>query len=682
MERGEQHNWQIEEHFYHCLIVGTGAAGMNCAKKLYEYLDSKGVENAGNHIGVVTAGKGLGASRMSGSDKQTYYKMGTNPDTPDSARHFAESLTAGGCCHEDLALIEAIGSLRGFYNLVEAGVPFPHDSSGSYIGYKTDHDPYERATSAGPKTSRFMSQCLEKIVQRYGIKIYDNLEAAELLKSAIPEENRLDGIITIDKQGLARGERRLVVFLCNYLVLAGGGPGALYETSVYPLGQTGLHGLAFKAGIAAENLTESQFGLSSTKFRWNVSGTYMQAVPRIFSTDKDGNNERDFLPEFFPSMARMASAIFLKGYQWPFDPDRVCDHQSSLIDILVFNETSNGRRVYMDFLNNPKGPEEFTPFTIDCLEEEPRTYLENTGAKQPLHIERLAHMNPQAIDIYKEHGIDLFSEPLEIAVCAQHNNGGFAVNRWWQSNMENTFIIGEMAGTHGVKRPGGSALNAGQVGAERAAQLIAHLTGKSGSEPVLRIDERHQRSIDDLATKLTFFEKNPEGIPPDDIIHEIQQRMTLAGAHIREASAVAASVSDAESLYQEIAKRGIYADSPAQLVHAVQASHITLASIGYLRAIQDLLERGGGSRGSYLVLSSTGREIHAKLFQDSNDEFMRFLEENIELRNKIQRVHCVDSSKPLFSCDLVPVRKAISTNKAFEPAWKDYRDGVIYDEGI
>jgi len=157
-------NQVIREHFHGTVVVGAGAAGMNCAKKLYEYMEQKGVSNPQDKIAVVTAAVALGASRMSGSDKQTYYKMGTSPDVADSAESFSKSLTAGGCCHGDLALAEGIGSLRGFYNLVEAGVPFPNDTMGTYIGYKTDHDPYERATSAGPKKSNFMSKCLEKIV--------------------------------------------------------------------------------------------------------------------------------------------------------------------------------------------------------------------------------------------------------------------------------------------------------------------------------------------------------------------------------------------------------------------------------------------------------------------------------------------------------------------------------------
>jgi len=35
-------------------------------------------------------------------------------------------------------------------------------------------------------------------------------------------------------------------------------------------------------------------------------------------------------------------------------------------------------------------------------------------------------MNQPAIDLFKDHGIDITKEPLEIAVCSQHNNGGLA----------------------------------------------------------------------------------------------------------------------------------------------------------------------------------------------------------------------------------------------------------------
>jgi succinate dehydrogenase/fumarate reductase flavoprotein subunit len=147
--------------------------------------------------------------------------------------------------------------------------------------------------------------------------------------------------------------------------------------------------------------------------------------------------------------------------------------------VLVFNETQKGRRVFMDFLKNPIGAKSMKKFELNDLEEEVLVYLQKTGAMHNTPIKRLAHMNQPAIDIYAEHGINLWKEPLEIAVCVQHNNGGFAVNRWWESNISHTFIVGEMAGTRGVKRPGGSALNSGQTESLRAAQYIANVYGAS-----------------------------------------------------------------------------------------------------------------------------------------------------------------------------------------------------------
>ncbi len=655
---------KVTIHRYNTVIVGAGAAGMNAAVHLYEYFTQKRIPDAQNRIAVVTAGVSLGASRMSGSDKQTYYKMGTSPDVPDSALEFAKTLTTGGCCHGDLALAEAIGSLREFYHLVQAGVPFPHDSSGSYIGYKTDHDPYERATSAGPKTSKMMCECLQRQVVDAGIRIYDYQEVANLITTG----KRILGVVTIDKKKLNTKSYGINVFQCENLILAAGGPGELYKTSVYPKGQTGIHALAFKAGLAAENLTESQFGLASTKFRWNVSGSYMQVIPRIFSTDADGGDEREFLTDFFPTMSKMASNIFLKGYQWPFDPQRIENCRSSLIDILVFNETQKGRRVFLDFRKNPIGSSKMKPFVIEDLEEEALIYLRKTGAVQKTPIKRLAHMNQPAIDIYAEHGIDLWKEPLEIAVCAQHNNGGFAVNHWWESSIKRTFVIGEMAGTHGVKRPGGGALNSGQVGSLRAAEFIANVYGadipsaKTASKEI-------KKAIGELITKLDSFHKS-KGLKAKDILTEVQHRMTASAGHIREINDSRKALTDAITLVSRIKQNGIALKTTKDIPAAVRAEHLALTSVAYLKAIVSLLEQGSGSRGSHLVLSPDGVRVPGTE--------LRCKKENEDLRNSILRVEYDPKQPDLFHCENTTPRPIPAERKAFEPAWQDYRDKKIY----
>jgi len=693
-------------HRYNTVILGAGAAGMNCAAHLCEFMKRREIEDAGDRIAVVTRGVGLGASRMSGSDKQTYYKLGTSPNVPDCAKAFADTLTAAGCCHGDLALAEGIGSLREFHHLVEAGVAFPTDAMGAFLGYKTDHDPAERATSAGPKTSRIMSECLQKQVESYGIRIFDHQEAAHLLTVGSGVSRRIAGVVTLDcglrlggsvkAEGLGDGvsgsvkdhrqaalddatrrNPQLNVFLAVNLVLAAGGPGEMYKTTVYPKGQTGIHGLAFKAGLAAENLTESQFGLASIQFRWNVSGTYMQAIPRVFSTDADGGREREFLADFFPSMTTMATDIFLKGYQWPFDPQRIENLQSSLIDILVFNERQKGQRVFLDFRQNPVGAGGMGPFNIDDLEPEAFEYLRNADATQKTPIERLAHMNPLAVEIYRENGIDLHKEPLEIDVCAQHNNGGFAVNRWWESSIRHTFVIGEMAGTHGVKRPGGSALNAGQVGGLRAAEYIAHAYGCDvadyGDE-----EKEIDRQVQALIDKLDRWSRS-SGLAPQDVVEQIRTRMTASAAHIREEDDAGESLKQALRLLREIRDKGLAAPDAQSLVAAVQAEHLALTSVAYLRAIVELLIRGGGSRGSYLVASEHGVPIHPDILYKPTGKPLAFRPENPDLRNTILRLEYDESSPDLFKCSTVAPRAMPTGRKAFESAWREHRTGTIYE---
>ncbi|MEN6577495.1 MAG: FAD-binding protein [Phycisphaerales bacterium] len=667
---------QVAFHRYNTVIVGAGAAGMNCAVHLCEFMKRKGIEDAQNRIAVITRGMKLGTSRMSGSDKQTYYKLGTSPNVPDCAEAFAKTLTAAGCCHGDLALIEGINSLREFYHLVQAGVAFPTDAAGTFIGYKTDHDPAERATSAGPKTSRFMSECLQRQVDRYGIPVFDNQEVAHLLTAGSGRSKRIVGIAALDRTEARESNLTINVFLAANVVLAAGGPGELYKTSVYPKGQVGLHGLAFKAGLVAENLTESQFGLASTKFRWNVSGTYMQAIPRIFSTDADGKDERDFLADFFPSMKSMATNIFLKGYQWPFDPQKIENLQSSLIDVLVFNENQNGRRIFLDFRRNPVGNGTQRAFGLDELEPEALEYLRNAGATQRTPIERLTHMNPLAIEIYKENGIDLHAEPLEIAVCAQHNNGGFAVNKWWESSIAHTFVIGEMAGTHGVKRPGGSALNAGQVGGLRAAEYIVNAYGCEVVDGSTGAD----RQVADLIAKLDSWGKS-SGPAPQQVIEEIQDRMTASAAHIRGENDACVNLKEALLLCKAIREKGLTATNPHQLIAAIQAEHLALCSVAYLRAIVDLLVQGGGSRGSYLVLSPNGTPIHPDVVGKATGEPLMFQPENQDLRNRILQIRYDETSPDLFRGMAIPLRQAPIERKAFEPAWQDYREGNIYAAG-
>ena len=105
----------------------------------------------------------------------------------------------------------------------------------------------------------------------------------------------------------------LITLRCAHVVLATGGPAAVYRDRVYPESQLGMSGMAFEAGAKGANLDCWQYGLASVSFRWNVSGSYQQALPRYVSVDEAGV-EREFLLESL-SQEEALSSVFLKGYE-------------------------------------------------------------------------------------------------------------------------------------------------------------------------------------------------------------------------------------------------------------------------------------------------------------------------------------------------------------------------------
>ncbi len=433
---------------YDAIIIGSGAAAYGVADRLHK----QGVTN----IALIAENRLSGTSRNTGSDKQTYYKLSLDGFTQDSPYRMASDIFASGCCDGEKMYIQAVNSAECFLRLCDYGVNFPKDEFGGYPGYKTDHDNTVRATSVGPLTSKIMTEKLEKVVlNKNRTPFYDNRQVIEILK---------DGG---NAAGVAVLNTETDEFECYYshnVICATGAPACIYENSVYPHSQHGMTGVLIDAGVRLCNFSQWQYGMSSVDFRWNVSGSFMQVVPRFVSVDGDGC-EYDFLNEYFADTGEMCSNIFLKGYQWPFSYERA--EKSSIIDIAVHNETSKGRRVYLDFTRNPEG------FSFEALSDEARDYLEKNGATAPKPVARLNKLNSKAIGVYFAQGIDLYTEKLRIAVCAQHNNGGVYTDNNWETDVKGLYVIGEAAGTFGLARPGGSALNDTQVSGLICARHIS-----------------------------------------------------------------------------------------------------------------------------------------------------------------------------------------------------------------
>lgn len=526
-------------------VVGSGCAGLNAADCLAAL---------GEEVLLVTEGMNCGTSRNTGSDKQTYYKLSLAGDEGDSVGELARTLS-GPDVDGDIALCEAAGSARSFFKLVQLGVPFPCNELGEYVGYQTDHDTRRRATSAGPLTSRYMTEALEHSVRARGVPVLDRALAFQILRDA----GGVCGLLCLD---LVSGE--LIAIRCAHVVLATGGPAGLYADRVYPESQTGMSGMAFDAGCVGVNLHCWQFGLASTGFRWNVSGSYQQAIPRYVSVDEAGV-EREFLTERL-GLGEALRLTFLKGYQWPFDPRRA--DGSSRVDILVKEQTDLGRRVYLDYRRNPAG------YEANALDAEARAYLQNCGALLSTPIERLRAINAPAIALYRDHGIDLERDMLEVRVCAQHQNGGIGVDSHWQTAVPGLYACGEAAGTFGRYRPGGTALNSTQVGSMRAA---AHIAGSGRMTP---------RTLPPLA-----LPELPQGDPAEKTAG-LQTDMSRCAAFLPDAAGIDGLL---EHLAALEARRVPFSLTDPQLAARIRLRDMMIAQRQTLSALRfDLAEPGEG----------------------------------------------------------------------------------------
>ena len=519
------------------VVIGSGCAGLNAADWLAALCEDDFI--------LITENMLSGTSRNTGSDKQTYYKLSLAGDEGDSVGSLAATLKQADV-DGDIALCEAAGSAQCFFKLVQLGVPFPFNSMGEYVGYQTDHDVYRRASSAGPLTSRYMTEALESSVRNRGITILDHTLAFRILT----DDNGVCGLQCLDTI-----DRTFTTIRCAHIILATGGPAAIYRDRVYPVSQSGMSGMAFEIGAKGANLDCWQYGLASVQFRWNVSGSYQQALPRYVSVDEAGY-EYDFLSESM-TLAQKLNNSFLKGYQWPFDPRRA--EGSSRIDMLVKAQEDLGRRVYLDYRRNPTG------YSLDALSDESRNYLVNCGATQDTPIKRLRAINAPAIELYQSNGIALQKEMLEVRVCAQHHNGGIAVDSNWQSSIPGLYACGEAAGTFGQYRPGGAALNSTQVGSMRASVHIAKTS---------------RRTVPFAAPK-----DAPLLLPAGDaekLIAELQGLMTHYASFVREKHGICRLLSRLDELERDVIPAST---EDNQLLHRLRLRDIAITQRQVLNAM-------------------------------------------------------------------------------------------------
>lgn len=386
----------------------------------------------------------------------------------------------------------------------------------------------------------------------------------------------------------------------------------------------------------------------------------MQALPKFISTNQDGSDEIEFLPEYFDDKYKMLSLVFLKGYQWPFDVNKI-ENGSSLIDLLVYNEINiRNRRVFLDYRENPMNMD----IDFELLDKEAYSYLKNTGATFGKPIDRLMAMNQPAVNFYKDKGVDLSTTPLEVSLCAQHNNGGLGVDNWWQTNLEGFFAVGEVACTHGVYRPGGSALNSGQVGSTRAALYISeHREGEP--EPY---DEWSLDVIDEIKAEIELPNKILGGTDTlKTVWSDVTRQMTDCGGMIRDINSIGKAIEKVKNIilnFDEVVK----ISELKNLSRVYRLKDIVIAQYVYLSAMEDYIKMGGQSRGSALYSNPDGKLPHEAL-----GDIFKYILDLGQKSDMVQEIR-LNYKELQNEISWRKVRGIPRPDYTFENVWRSYRE--------
>ena len=233
-------------------------------------------------------------------------------------------------------------------------------------------------------------------------------------------------------------------------------------------------------------------------------------------------------------------------------------------------------------------------------------------------------------------------------------------------NLRHLFPVGEVNGSHGIYRPGGSALNAGQVGGFRAAEFIA----RRYADRTLEAGRFAQAAAAAVGDALRWSAKCRAGRDWREERQELQQRMTRAGAHIRRAGDLVRAVAEARNQWHRLEADGCRAGK-TELSEAWNTRQLCFAHLVYLEAIRFAVESGAGSRGSSVVLDQGGSPLHEGLGPEWS-----LVPPDPEFRERVLETEATTDG--IVTSRWVPRRPLPTTDTWFETAWAAFRSGTIY----
>jgi len=575
------------------LVIGGGGAGLRAAIAVAE---------SDPNLSVLLATKGeLGKSGVTAtacSDRMAFHVTlpTTEPGGTDAWRYHADdTYRIGGCVSDyDLAEIQAREAGAAFRYLDSLGVPWVRRADGTVDQFVTDGSKYARACYTGPYTANHIEAALVERVKELGnLRVLEGVCAADLLKA---EDGAAAGALLVWEGG---GEP--LAIRAGSVVLATGGAGQVYGVNVFPGDCTGDgYAIAYRMGAELVSMEFVQIGLCSLATGLAMSGSMMRAMPRVINDDGE-----EFLTRYFPPdtpWGHLCGVLFEKGASWPVSYEQ----PSRIIDIAVTYERARGRKVYLDYGQNPQG------LSVELLPEAVLNwYQEVKGVpleQRPYSdspLARLQAINLPSVQWLAERGVRLERGDLvEVAPAAQHFQGGVKVRTCSETSIPGLFAAGEVAGgQHGANRPGGNALMDGQV--------FGCIAGKNAARFASGRDTRvDQQWLEAVLEALDGVARN--GRPASEVRGKIRSIMDRSASVVRVGDRLQQALEELRAL-----EAGGVGAVEGSLAEAVETRNMLRVAEMVLRAALEREE----SRGPHLRFARFGDLTPVP----SNDKWRRYI---------------------------------------------------------
>jgi hypothetical protein len=251
-------------------------------------------------------------------------------------------------------------------------------------------------------------------------------------------------------------------------------------------------------------------------------------------------------------------------------------------------------------------------------------------------------------------------------------NGGVNVDIWAQSSLKSCYAIGEVSGTHGVTRPGGAALNAGQVFGTRCAEHIAF----TGAEvPASDAIAKHESTIASIFDELSSAVDNDDKPSVEEVRDTIQNRMSDKAGFICQKNEVLKALLDTQTLKRKL-EQGLKIKTARHATSYFQWRQTALSAEAVLNCLNLYINSGGGSRGARALCSSEGSETPGTRLGNLNA--YRFIAEKDDHKSE-KIIIGLDPESNDFVTRIDSVREMEDPATIFfEKNWSPYLTEAIY----